>query len=63
MSYVYVACFDSFCITHVHYITIVDVGKERLPTKNWSMVTAEKTASGARTTLRNTGLVPVNSRQ
>ena len=51
--------FDTSCITRVHYIPLVGLGKEEAH-KQWSMMTPEPVN---RTTLRTTGPMPADSRQ
>ena len=55
------SAFNTFCITLVHYIPIVGVGKERR-VELGPLVTPENTAPVTGTTLKTTGPVPVDSR-
>ena len=55
-NHTYIHTYDSFCITHVHYIPVVGVEKERR-VKDWSTIKPEKAAPVTRTTLRTTGPV------
>ena len=53
---------DTFCITRIHSISTMGVGKERR-IKNCFMMKPEKAAPVIGTALRTTGPVPVDSQQ
>ena len=52
---------QSFCVAHVYYIPIVDVGKERRT--NWSMVIPAEVAPVTGIALRTTGPEQADPRQ